>query len=167
MPLTDALKSQYHASLKTLRLAIEKCPDSKWSEAGDGFAAFWRVAYHTLFFTHLYLQPKFEDFKPWEHHQNEANSISPKDWEGKAIPNTAKPYSREQVLTYWTLVDGMIDAGVDALDLNSPDSGFPWYRMSKLEHQLVNLRHIQHHASALSTRLRREAGIEIGWVGKP
>ncbi len=30
----------------------------------------------------------------------------------------------------------------------------------------LTIRHIQHHASALSSRLRRSAGIEIHWVGR-
>jgi hypothetical protein len=38
--------------------------------------------------------------------------------------------------------------------------------MGTLEHQLVNIRHIQHHAAILSVRLRKAAGIRIGWVGK-
>ncbi len=28
MNIQSALKSQYHAALKTLRLAVEKCPDA-------------------------------------------------------------------------------------------------------------------------------------------
>jgi hypothetical protein len=43
-------------------------------------------------------------------------------------------------------------------------SGFSWYRMSKLEHQFVNLRHIQHHAAQLADRLRSAAGVGIKWV---
>jgi hypothetical protein len=38
--------------------------------------------------------------------------------------------------------------------------------MPTLEHQIVNIRHIQHHAAALSSRLRRSAGIGVNWVGK-
>jgi hypothetical protein len=38
--------------------------------------------------------------------------------------------------------------------------------MSTLEHQIVNIRHIQHHAASLGSRLRRSAGIAINWVGK-
>jgi hypothetical protein len=38
--------------------------------------------------------------------------------------------------------------------------------MPTLEHQIVNIRHIQNHAAALSTRLRRAAGVEVKWVGR-
>jgi hypothetical protein len=62
MDIRSALKSQYHAALGTLREAIEKCPDSMWDDAADRYPAFWRVAYHTLFYAHFYLQLEFCNF---------------------------------------------------------------------------------------------------------
>jgi hypothetical protein len=59
----------------------------------------------------------------------------------------------------------MVDDAIDALDLHSPESGFSWYRVSKLEHQIVNIRHIQHGAAQLADRLRSAAGVGIDWVG--
>src|SRR5699024_2816331 len=51
--LRAALKSQYHASLAMLREAVELCPAEEWtSDAHTN--AFWQVAYHALYFTHLY-----------------------------------------------------------------------------------------------------------------
>jgi hypothetical protein len=37
--------------------------------------------------------------------------------------------------------------------------------MSKLEHQFVNIRHIQLHGAQLADRLRSAADIGIKWVG--
>jgi len=37
--------------------------------------------------------------------------------------------------------------------------------MSKLEHQFVGIRHIQHHAAQLSDRLRAVTGKGIDWIG--
>jgi antitoxin (DNA-binding transcriptional repressor) of toxin-antitoxin stability system len=37
--------------------------------------------------------------------------------------------------------------------------------MSKLEHQLVNIRHIQHHTAQLMDRLRASEDIGVKWVG--
>ena len=54
---------------------------------------------------------------------------------------------------------------VDAVDLLSPSSGFYWYKIPKLEHQLVNIRHIQHHGAQLADRLRQAADIGVDWVG--
>jgi DinB superfamily len=166
MDIQSALKSQYHASLKTLRLAIEQCPDPLWDDPADGFAAFWRVAYHALFFTHFYLQKDQHSFAPWTRHRDEAQFIGKLPWENNRAPKSSEPYTRDDIIEYWSVCDGMIDATVDALDLSAPECGFPWYPMPKLEHQLVNIRHIQHHAAALATRLRRQAGVNVAWVGR-
>lgn len=165
MDIEAALKSQYHAALKTLRLAVEKCPEAMWDDPRDGPAAFWRVAYHTLFYTHFYLQKDHESFTAWARHQLEAQCIGKIQRENDRLPRECAAYTRDDILEYCRCCDGMIDAGVDALDLEAPESGFPWYPMPKLEHQLVNIRHIQHHAAALATRLRRDAGIGVEWVG--
>ena len=165
MNIQSALKSQYHAALKTLRLAIEKCPDELWNDPADGLASFWRVAYHTVFYTHLYLQQDQGSFTPWVGHREEANFLDVLSWENSRPPKPCKPFTRDELLEYWRVCDQMIDAGVDALDLSAPQCGFPWYNMPKLDHQILNIRHTQHHAAALSTRLRRSAGIGIDWVG--
>ena len=165
MDVRSALKSQYHAALETLHEAIEKCPDAMWNDAADGCAPVWRVAYHTLFYTHFYLQQNEERFTPWARHRDEAQVLGTIPWENDRPPNPCEPFTREDILEYWRVCDGMIDAGVDALDLSAAQSGFPWYKMPKLEHQIVNIRHIQHHAAILSSRLRRSAGIEVDWVG--
>jgi hypothetical protein len=162
--IRSALKSQYHASLKTLRLAIEKCPDSMWNDANDGLAQFWRVSYHAIFYTHLYLQQEEKTFRPWAKAQPEANFIGNLSWENNRPPKDCKPYSPDEILEYWELVDQMVDPAIDSLDLDSANSGFFWYSMPKLEHQFVNIRHIQHHAAALATRLRRSNGVEIDWI---
>jgi DinB superfamily len=166
MEVRSALKSQYHAALKTLHQVIEKCPDAMWNDPNDGAARFWRVAYHTLFYAHFYLQQDEKAFIAWSRHRDEAQFIQSVPWDGHRPPKSYEPYTRDELLAYCDDCNRMIDAGVDALDLSAPQCGFPWYRMPTLEHQLVNIRHIQHHSAALSSRLRRSAGIEIDWVGK-
>ena len=91
MPIHPALKSQYHAALKTLRLAIEACPDAKWNDPADGLAPFWRVAYHTLFFTHFYLQKDEASFQPWALHQPDAHALSLIHWDHNRAPPPATP----------------------------------------------------------------------------
>src|SRR6478672_4436980 len=154
--MTDAmfrsvLKSQYHASLAMLREAIERCPADEWSNTNHK-NAFWQLAYHTLFYTHLYLQRDEAAFQRWAHHRGGDDGIA------------GAPYSQAQVLEYWSFCDGIVDAAVDGLDLDSAESGFRWYRMSKLEHQFVNIRHIQHHGAQLIDRVRSAADIGIRWV---
>lgn len=165
--LRIALKSQYHAGLAMLREAIQQCPDDLWLSAQPR-NAFWQVAYHALFFTHYYLQRDHEGFRPWAGHQyanqNPDGIAGPPD-PSSTLPIVPEPYTRAQTLAYWDVCDQSVDAAVDALDLGSPHSGFPWYPISKLEHQLVNLRHLQHHAAQLADRLRTARDIGIRWVG--
>lgn len=166
MNVETVLKSQYHAALRTLRLAIEKCPDKIWNESTDDCVPFWRVVYHALFYAHFYLQQDQQQFRPWSRHRDEAQFLSHLPWEGNRLPKACEPYSRNEILEYWNACDDMIDPGVDALDLSAAQCGFPWYQMGTFEHQIVNIRHIQHHAAALSTRLRRSSGIAVEWVAK-
>jgi hypothetical protein len=170
--LRPILKNQIHAALAMLREGIERCPDDLWTDDGHPNAV-WQLAYHTLYFTHMYLGPDHEAFRPWSEHRGDVQNpdgIAGPPEPGDPRPLVPQPYTREQVLAYWRWCDGWVDDAVDALDLASPESGFPWYRMSKLEHQLVNLRHVQHHAAQIADRLRnwsRRSGGDIGvrWVG--
>lgn len=149
--LRSVLKSQYHASLEMLRGAIVRCPPEEWSSTAHK-NAFWQVSYHTLFFAHLYLQRDEAAFTLWEKHRGEGDGIA------------GEPYTQAEVLEYCEFCDRMIDDAVDALDLDRAECGFPWYRMSKLEHQFVNIRHIQHHAGQLIDRIRSCANVGIPWV---
>src|SRR5262245_55571959 len=165
--LRTVLKSQYHASLAMLRQTIEKCPDDLWYSK-DQINAFWQTAYHTLFFTHLYLQPNDAAFKPWKHHQANVqyeDAIAGKRDPNSTLPLLPEPYTREQVLEYWVFCDGMVNEADDALDLLSLESGFYWYKVSKLEHQIINIRHIQIGAAQLAARLRATLNIGLEWVG--
>ena len=96
MNIQSALKSQYHAALKTLRSAVEKCPDALWDDPADGAAPFWRVVYHTLFCTHFYLQQDQNSFTPWAKHQEESNFISVTPWDNARPPKPCSPYTREE-----------------------------------------------------------------------
>jgi len=165
--LRVALKSQYHAALAMLRQTIGLCPDETWS-GNEHLNSFWQIAYHTLFFAHLYMQPNEEAFRPWEHHQTEVqypDGIAGPPDPNSPLPLVPKPYTKAGVLAYWSVCDQMVDDAIDALDLHSPESGFSWYRVSKLEHQIINIRHIQHGAAQLADRLRSAAGVGIDWVG--
>ena len=156
--LKPALKGQYHAALDMLKWAIEECPDAIWV-SGVPPRSFWRLAYHTLFFTQFYLQVRSQDFTPWEHHRDEVESDEHRE------RLDATPYTREELLAYWEIVDATVDPQIDTIDLSSPESGFSWYRIPKLDHVILNLRHIQEHAGQLRDRLL-EAGIDQKWCTK-
>jgi hypothetical protein len=162
-----ALKSQYHASLQMLHEALERCPDDLWLDRSH-VNAFWQIAYHALFYVHMYLQPDLKSFKPWAEHQKDvqyANAIPGPPKPGSTLPLMPEPYSRAQVQTFWALCDGMVDDAMDRFDLLEPKCGFPWYECSKLEHQIISIRHLQHHTAQLGDRLREAAGSGLEWLG--
>jgi hypothetical protein len=161
------LKSQYHAALGMLRQVLDRCPEDLWYSK-EQVNAFWQTAYHTLYFTHLYLQPNEAVFKPWKHHQSNVqheDAIAGPPDPNSNLPLIPEPYTRAQVIEYWSFCDAMVDSAVDALDVFSPESGFHWYKMSKLEHQIVNVRHIQIGAAQLASRLRAKLNIGLDWIG--
>lgn len=162
-----ALARQYHAALAMLRQAVERYPREAWAD-DEHTNAPWQVAYHALYFTHLYLQRHADDFVPWPGQHSDAQHpdgiAGPRD-PHSSLPLLPEPYSREEVLAYCDFCDRLVDESVGMLDLTSPESGFHWYPIPKLEHQLVSLRHLQHHTAQLADRLRNEAGIGVPWVG--
>lgn len=153
-----ALKGQYHAALEMLREPIAACPDELW-QAGRHPRQFWRLAHHTLFFAHLYSEQNSEAFVLWT---KERDPIS-YDLES---PDDPTPFSKEELLAYWDHIDQTIDEKLDRLDLDHPDSGFPWYpNFPKFDHQLLSIRHIQEHAGQLRDRIM-DAGLDPAWIGR-
>jgi hypothetical protein len=187
MDVRTALKGQYKAGLAMLRDCIVKCPDDVWAAGmppltptltlpqGGGNASaraaqeresrtFWRIAYHALFYTHLYAMPRLEEFKPWPRHIEHAKEI----WIGpdEEVPPIETTYTQAEVLEYLEWIETQVDGWVDALDLDSQESGFYWYKdFPKLDHQVLNVRHLGTHVGQLSERLFL-AGIDTVWVGK-
>jgi hypothetical protein len=151
----EILKSQYRASIQMLKDAVENCPDSLWNnEAYTN--PFWHVVFHAIFYTHFYLHATQDNFIPWEKHKDELVSLE--DDPGDEI------YTKEEIIDYIAYFERKIDELVDDLDLEA-GSGFYWLPFNKLELQLYNIRHIQHHTGELSERLGKFGDIEVGWVG--
>src|SRR6185295_8815556 len=100
--IRSILKSQNRAALAMLRKAIEGCPEELWLRQ-DQANAFWQLAYHTLFFAHLYLQPASGSFRPWKHHQSNVqheDGIAGRVDPNSRLPLIPDPYTRLQVLEY-------------------------------------------------------------------
>ncbi|MCU0727587.1 MAG: DinB family protein [Planctomycetes bacterium] len=162
MDIKAALKGQYHAALAMLRAAVERCPDELWLSERHVNRT-WRVAYHAVFYGHLYLMPSEADFAPWEGHREESQFLGRLPWPPHDLPKSGEPYARADVLRYLGRVDALVDPTLDRMDLGSADSGFWWYRMPKLDHLLLSVRHVQHHAGQLAERLRVEADVGLDW----
>jgi len=157
--MKPVIKSQYHAALAMLRQAVEGCPPELWQRTKDQ-NQFWRLAYHGLFYTHLYLNVKEDDFAPWPLHQEKLVRLANDDQGVDEIP----AYTQAEILDYIEYLGARIDEMVDALDFEGP-SGFYWLPFNKLELQFYNIRHLMLHTGELAERLWQEAGVEVGWVG--
>jgi hypothetical protein len=142
-----------------LKQAIEKCPEALWNHPDDK-TKFWQIAYHALFYVHLYLQKNLDDFRPWGKHKEKAESLGPRD--GQAEP--LQLYSPVDVLEYLALCQQEIDEKTAQLEPEA-ESGFYWLPMSKLELQFYNIRHLQQHTGEVMERLGTRAGVEVDWVG--
>ncbi|MFC2123765.1 DinB family protein [Bacteroidota bacterium] len=147
--------SQFQASLDMLDFAITNCPEKLWKDDGAQ-NPYWLIAYHALFFTHLYLQENLEGFSPWEKHIE--------GYQGMKF-DKGKFYTKEEMLVYLALCKEEVIEKIDSTDLNIQNSGFHWLPFDKIELQFYNIRHIQHHAGQLYDRLRT-AGIKGKWVAQ-
>jgi hypothetical protein len=156
------ITSQYLATLNMLKQAIDKCPAALWNSPQDK-NKFWHLAYHALFYTHLYLQSTEKEFVPWPKHRDEYEFMGPLPWPPHKKPNIGDPYQKEEVLEFLEFCRQQVAERVDALNLDGA-SGFEWLPFGKLELQFYNIRHLQQHTGELCERLG-QANIDVDWVG--
>lgn len=173
MEIQQALKEQYHAGLAMLAECVEKCPQELWLQ-GDAPRAFWRIAWHAAYFTHNYMVQDENAFNgsvadwplPIRTTLGISDTQKATDMEPYELPETVTPLPQQEFLGYLTYLRGLVDVTVDSLDLEKQDTGFSWYpNMTKLSHELMNLRHIQGHVGQLSELLMAH-GIDTDWIGK-
>src|SRR5437899_9941504 len=98
MNVQAALTGQYHAALAMPKQVIEECPEDLWTESRSA-VPFWKVVYHTLYGTHLYLQPDEAAFRPWQLHRDGCQSL-PDPTESLA---PGDPYTKTELLRYCQL----------------------------------------------------------------
>jgi len=160
--MEQVVASQIRASLAMLRAAIDACPESLWDRVDDR-NRFWAIAYHAVFYAHLYLSPSEQEFGPFERAVDGRDGFGRTDLGDWSKLDASDVYSREDVLAYCDHVDGLVAKLVASTPFDAP-SGFHWLPFTKGEAHLYNLRHIQHHAGQLADRLRRDAGLGTKWV---
>ncbi len=153
MDIPAILISQYQASLEMLKQTITKCPESIWNAASDK-NKFWQVAYHALFFTHLYVADSEEAFTPWIKHRDGYD-----DFEAQQI---GEPYDKDTVLEYLAFCQQEVAERVPRLNLEEGFDGRPY---TKLELQIYSIRHIMQHTGELMERVGTRTDAQIDWVG--
>ena len=162
MEFKRATISQYRAALAMLEQAIKECPEPMW-DAPDPPNRFWQVAYHSLFFVHLYLSDSLDDFRPWHKHKEGYEALGHRP--DSSEPPEVETLSKEVVLEYLIFCQGEVTEKVSALDVEAP-SGFHWLPFDKMELQFYNIRHLVLHTGELCERLGTRARIDVNWVGK-
>lgn len=148
-----------------LRECVVRCPDDLWSSVVDKPPrTFWRIAYHATFYSHFYLAQSQTDFIPWAKHIPHAVMTFVDD--GEPLPPNDTIYTQSDVLEYIDFLSERAGGMIDSLDLESPESGFPWYKdFPKLNHVLLTLRHLGVHVGQLQELLFAR-GIEPDWVSR-
>ncbi len=164
MNLQSSFRSQFHAALSMFEAVVQNCPDTLWYEQTPQ-NKFWHIAYHTLFYTHLYLQESEASFVPWAGFRENYQFMGRQPWPPYEKPLINERYSKEEILEYVAFCRKEIDARLAALDKFDAPSGFSWLPMNKFELQIYNIRHIQHHVGQLSDRLRQAEDIGVEWLG--
>ena len=161
--LNRILLSQFEAALAMLNQCIDACLPEHWEGkiANDSFR---QIAYHTLFFTDLYLTPDESQFVLRDLHQRGGDERG---------PDLSPGLPRAETLRYAGIC---LEKGRTILAAETPTtlagpSGFSWLPFSRAEAHIYNIRHIQHHAGALGAYLRRvDEGLRdpkskvLGWV---
>ncbi len=147
MNIRTVIQSQYLAALAMLKQAIVKCPPAMWDAPQDQDKC-WFKAYHTLYYTHLYLQPSRKDFVRWKKHRK---------------PDATSLLSREEVLEYLAFVQQEVFLRVPLLNFQA-ESDFRGFRIDTLEMQFLNIRHIQQHTGELYERLGVRMNIKLDWA---
>lgn len=155
MDLAAILVSQYQASLEMLKQTISACPESIWDAPGDR-TKFWQIAYHALFFTHMYVEDSEEAFSPWSKHRS--------GYEELGEPPAGEPYDKATLLEYLAFCRQHVAARVPQLKLDERE-GFGDRTLITSELQIYSIRHLMQHTGELMERLGTRTGAEIDWVG--
>jgi hypothetical protein len=162
MEIQEVLRSQYLASLEMIEDAVRNCPDAQWDdpEAGNPF---WHVAYHALFYAHLYLANGESDFRGRPYHRMNSQFLGTLPWPPHEKVEVGEPYGKDVVLDYAAFCEGYVAERLPVMDLAAP-SRYSWVPFSTGELMIYNIRHIQHHAGQLADRLRRSADLGVAWI---
>jgi hypothetical protein len=150
-PLVVELKHQHHSTLAMLQSAIEGCPEELWNHEYAG-VAFWREAYHALFWMHNFLGPRDKRF-------------APQPW---VIRPAKDSCSRAEALQYAAQTRAYIDEVFDAMTLGELEAADTYDETDfrSVCHRLMyGLRHVQHHVGKLTAYVNLE-GIQLHhWKG--
>jgi hypothetical protein len=158
--LKTSVWQQFGAAMDMFEDAIQLCPEHLWTAAlwkdieDARYGHFWFVAYHTLFWTDLFLTGSQQGFAP-----------PPPFIRGK-LPE--KPYTKDQIRAYLddcrrkcqSTIEGLTDEKARQVCV------FEWMQPTFLELQLYSMRHVQEHGAQLNLFLGQHDITGMDWVAK-
>ncbi len=165
----EMLWRQFGAAIDMLAEALRDCPDELWERplwddlpdqwVAAGFARFWYLGYHALFWLDLYLTGAEEGFAPPPPFDLVEMAA------GEALPRT---YTRDELLGYLEHCRRRCREVICGLtpEQASRRCRFSWGELSFAELQLYNLRHVQEHGAQLRMFRGQQARLATGWVAR-
>ena len=151
---------QFSAALDSLGDALRACPEALWERSlwedepeqwvASGFASFWYLGYHALFWVDLYLTGAEEGFAP------PAPFALVEMEAGEVLPPV---YTRDQLLGYLEHCRQRCQETLAALSAEEAQRlcRFPWGEIAFGELMLYTMRHVQEHAGQLHMFLGQQA----------
>lgn len=163
----EVVWQQFGAAIDMLDDAVRTCPDELWHERlwehptePSSYSEFWLLAFHTLFWTDLYLSGTREGFAIPAYLEREG------DEEGVPLV----PYSKEEIQTYLQHCRAKCQATIEALtdETAQRQCRFNWGEVSFLELLLYTMRHVQEHAAQLNLLIGQRVGATSApdWVAQ-
>ena len=160
-----ALWQQFGATIDMLDNAMVACPSQLWKEPlwrdqadqslPPGFAEFWYLAYHRIFWLDLYLSGSHEDdfapLAPFTRAELDPEGVRPE-----------RTYTKEELRAYLATTRQKCHATLVSLtdEQARQTISYPWTRgqpINFLELQIYNMRHVQEHAAQLNLFLGQNA----------
>jgi DinB superfamily len=160
----SAVWRQFGAAIDMLDNALRDCPDELWTEdvwedrSAPGFAAFWYLGYHALFWLDYYVSCSREGFAP-------PAPFGLEELDPGVLP--PRVYTRDELRGY--LAHGRrqcretIDSAADAQFERPCRVGRGELPFGEL--LLYTMRHTQEHAAQLLMFLGQRTGSASGWMG--
>lgn len=148
---------QFEAALAQLTACIRVCPPEHW-DATIGKYPFWHVAYHALMYVDCYLAPSNDAFVPRPQYLPAGRAELEDEF-------PSRHFAQSEILAYAQQLRTEVAPAINRetpATLEGP-SGFAHIPITRAEHHLHSIRHIQHHTGQLSAVLRRH-NIATPWV---
>jgi hypothetical protein len=165
MDIKKVLYSQYTASLTMLKNVITSADEDIWYKMNERNQPFWHIVYHVLYYTDCYLSKDVNSFIRWSKHRNDIQFLGKSPFPPYNKTDISDPYTKPEITEYFEKIYSFLKERIEGTDLEA-ESGFYWVPVNKLELQLYNIRHIQHHTGQLAYLLREQKDIGIAWEVK-